>query len=84
MSLCLTIFFSIIIRYSPPSQKDCVNFLDRALQIYPERRLTAEDGLSHIWVKGQGHVDHKALSLDLGPRRKTSLKKLRLEKTTLS
>ena len=37
----------------PRLSKECVNFLDRALQIYPERRISASDALSHDWLKGK-------------------------------
>ncbi|KAK3802830.1 hypothetical protein RRG08_013313 [Elysia crispata] len=35
----------------PSLSKDCVNFLDRLLQLYPERRMSAADALQHAWVK---------------------------------
>ncbi|RUS86364.1 hypothetical protein EGW08_005882, partial [Elysia chlorotica] len=35
----------------PSLSKDCVNFLDRLLQLYPERRMSAADALQHPWLK---------------------------------
>ncbi|GFR63084.1 death-associated protein kinase 3 [Elysia marginata] len=35
----------------PPLSKDCISFLDRLLQLYPERRMSAADSLQHAWIK---------------------------------
>ncbi|GFN95700.1 serine/threonine-protein kinase cds1 [Plakobranchus ocellatus] len=35
----------------PPLSKDCINFLDRLLQLYPERRMSAADATQHAWIR---------------------------------
>lgn len=35
----------------PSLSKDCVSFLDRLLQLYPERRMSAADALQHAWMR---------------------------------
>ncbi|BFZ10117.1 hypothetical protein BsWGS_13156 [Bradybaena similaris] len=36
----------------PSLSKECINFLDHLLQIYPERRMTSTEALQHAWIKG--------------------------------
>ena len=45
------IFCSIGITISTVYPPDCIGFLDRLLQLYPERRISASDALQHAWVR---------------------------------
>ena len=39
------------IEHDPKEDADFIDFLEKCLEIDPEKRLTPEQGLSHPWLK---------------------------------